>query len=491
VTTGEATRGDANAGGSALIRRKSITFRLTLLYAVLSTTVLAVLGVLVSALVERHFVELDMELIDGKIELLERAVERVRSARELQQLPVQLDEALVGHSGLMVKVLGPDGATVFATPGAEFPDALLKSASAKGAPPIVWETTAQIRHRGTAVVARTGIDNAAPVVLAVATDISHHEHFMASFRNTLWAIIVAAVLLTSFLGWLVARRGLAPLQALRQRAAVITSQRLDYRLSLQAVPGELVELTNTLNDMLARLEESFRRLSDFSSDLAHELRSPVSNLLTQTQVTLSKARSSEEYRDVLASNAEEFERLSRMISDMLFLAKADNHLIVPDRQPVDLAAEAQGVLDFYESLAAENRITLSVSGSGQVSGDRLMLRRAISNLLSNAIRYTPRGGRIAVTVDGSDAVFVKLSVSNSGEPIPPGHLPRLFDRFYRVDASRERFSEGAGLGLAITRSILRAHGGEVQAHSEAGRTVFELTLPVDAAPGPSVESRQS
>jgi len=475
--------------GTKRVGRRSITVRLTLLFAALSTVVLTALGLVVGELVERHFAELDTELIDGKIELLEHAVEKVRTMQELLQLPVQLDEALVGHSGLMVKVVGPDGATVFATTGAEFPDALLKSAAvARRVPAVIWQTSAQLRHRGAATAARTGIDSAAPVVLAVATDISHHEHFMTAFRNTLWSIIVAAVLLTGFLGWLVARRGLAPLQALRQRAAVITSQRLDYRLSLEAVPGELVELTNTLNDMLARLEESFRRLSDFSSDLAHELRSPVSNLLTQTQVTLSKTRSPEEYRDVLASNAEEFERLSRMISDMLFLAKADNHLIVPDRQPVDLAAEARGVLDFYEGLAEENHVTLATSGNGQVSGDRLMLRRAISNLLSNAIRYTPRDGRIAVTVDGGDASIVKLAVSNTGEPIPPQHLPRLFDRFYRVDASRERFSEGAGLGLAITRSILRAHGGDVQAHSAAGVTTFEMILPVDGTP---VDSRQS
>ncbi len=485
----DVSRGKVNRGEVSPAGRRSLTFRLTLLFAVLSTAVLTLLGVLVSVLVERHFVVLDMELIHGKIELLEHAVEKVRSPHELALLPEQLDEALVGHGGLMVQVLGPDGATVFSTPGAEFPEALLKSAhNAMPVPPAIWETAARVPHRGTVALARTGMENAAPVVLAVATDISHHAHFMDSFRTALWAIIVAAVLLTSFLGWLVTRRGLAPLQALRQRAAVITSQRLDHRLSLDAVPAELVELTNTLNDMLARLEDSFRRLSDFSSDLAHELRSPVSNLLTQTQVTLSRARTPEEYRDVLASNAEEFERLSRMISDMLFLAKADNHLIVPDRQPVDLTAEVRGVLDFYEGLAEENRVTLAASGSGQVSGDRLMLRRAISNLLSNAIRYTPADGRVTVTVDDSDAACVKLLVSNTGTPIPSEHLPRLFDRFYRVDASRERFNEGAGLGLAITRSILRAHGGNVQASSKDGLTTFELTLPVSGAPGTAVES---
>jgi two-component system heavy metal sensor histidine kinase CusS len=208
--------------------------------------------------------------------------------------------------------------------------------------------------------------------------------------KTLWLVVIGGTLATGLLGWFAARRGLAPLREMKQRATEVSAQRLDQRLPVDAVPVELAELAESLNDMLARLEESFKRLSDFSSDLAHELRTPVSNLMTQTQVALSKTRSSAEYREVLESNCEEFERLSRMISDMLFLAKSENGLIVPGQETFDLADEVTALFDFYGALAEENGVTLRLEGSGQVTGDRLMLRRAIGNLLSNALRYTPR-----------------------------------------------------------------------------------------------------
>jgi len=222
---------------------------------------------------------------------------------------------------------------------------------------------------------------------------------------------------------------------------------------------------------------------DFSSDIAHELRTPVSNLLTQTQVTLSKDRNSDEYRDVLVSNIEEFERLSRMISDMLFLAKSENNLIIPHREQLSLRDEVHGLFEFYGILSEDKSIVMTCSGSARVSGDRLMLRRAISNLLSNALRYTPTGGRITVHIDDTGDSLVKLSVENTGVAIPDEHLPRLFDRFYRVDGSRQRFGDGVGLGLAITRSIMRAHGGDAFVRSDQTSTVFELIIP-----GPSAET---
>ncbi len=458
--------------------RKSITFKLTLLFASASTAVLLSLGYLIGASVEKHFEEQDMEVLTGKLQLARHALEKVRTARDLDALPLQLEDSLVGHHGLAVVVLAPDGQTLFATSGADFPQTLLdERRRADSTRPTVWKTSDGRPLRGVSAAVSMGIENRTPVLVAVATDISHHEHFMASFQVTLWSVVIFAALLTGFLGWAAAHRALAPLRAIRQGAAGVTATRLEYRLPVDSVPVELTDLVRTLNDMLERLQASFRRLSDFSSDIAHELRTPVSNLLTQTQVTLSKARTSEEYRDILASNAEEFEHLSRMIADMLFLAKSDNDLIVPSRETIDLVAEAKSLCEFYEALAAEENIELSCSGSGVVSGDRLMLRRAINNLLSNAIRHTPEGGRVAVRV-ADDGATLKLSIENTGETIPAEHLPRLFERFYRADSSRQRFGEGAGLGLAITRSILRAHGGEAFVRSEHGVTTFELQIPV-------------
>lgn len=460
-------------------RRPSITFRLTLLFAWVSTTVLLVLGLLVGSLAERHFEDMDVALLEGKLELLRHALQGVRSAPQLAALPHQLDEALVGHPGLAVRVLGPEGEALYAHGDPGFPESLLASPGPRPAPPALWTNAAGQRVRGLAIQAPTGLPEAPPARVAVATDTDLHEHFMHAFRLALWSAVGAAALVSGFLGWLAARRGLAPLQAIGRSAADITARRLDQRLPTTAIPAELAEVADTLNAMLGRLEESFRRLSDFSSDLAHELRTPVSNLLTQTQVTLSRARSPEEYREVLASNAEELESLSRMIADMLFLAQADNSLAIPQREEVDLGREIGALFEFYEALAEERGIKLSLEGEGRVSGDRLMLRRAIHNLLSNAFHHTPPGGHIALRLRRPDAASLALTVENSGPTIAPQHLPRLFDRFYRAEAARHGPAEGSGLGLAITRSIVGAHGGSIEVQSEAGVTTFHLRLPAE------------
>ncbi|WP_313952169.1 heavy metal sensor histidine kinase, partial [Accumulibacter sp.] len=373
-----------------LIAQRSLTFRLTLLFSGVSAAVLLLLGFLIGDSVERHFVEQDMEVLTGKLSLARHAIEKVRSPDELDRLPERLDDSLVGHPGLAVMVVGPAGQTLFATRGAAFPEVLVERGQrGDQVGPSIWKTPQGQPLRGISALAATAIAGQAPAIVAVAIDISHHEHFMASFRTRLWSFVILASALSGVLGWIVVRRGLAPLQAIKRQAAGITAQRLDSRLAADAVPVELAGLAQTLNEMLARLEDSFQRLSDFSSDLAHELRTPVSNLLTQTQVTLSKDRTPEEYRDILASNAEEFEHLARMIADMLFLAKAENGLIVPHRESFDLAEEVTGLLEFYEALADDKQIELTRSGSGSVFGDRSMLRRAISNLLSNAVRHTP------------------------------------------------------------------------------------------------------
>jgi two-component system heavy metal sensor histidine kinase CusS len=457
---------------------QSLTLRLTLLFATVSTSVMLLLGLLIGALVERHFKELDLELLNGKLELVRHTLEKTQSGPGLAGLPGQLQQALVGHHGLAVLVLAGDGRTLFATGGATFPDRLLsQDARARTIGSAIWKDAGNRDFRGIAVQMPTGSGGAPTVTVAVATDLTHHQHFMRKFQIALWSVVGMAALLSGSLGWGAARKGLAPLLDIRNRVAGITAQRLDQRLAVDAIPAELAEVATTLNAMLARLQDSFTRLSDFSSDLAHELRSPVSNLLIQTQVTLSKARTHEQYQDVLASNAEEFDRLSRIISDMLFLAKSENHLIVPNREFVDLRKEVLALFDFYEVLAEEKNIALTCDGSGGVSGDRLMLRRAVGNLLSNAVRHTPAGGTIAVRIDVAGASIATVSVANTGPAIAPEHLPRLFDRFYRTDSARRQLSEGAGLGLAIVHSIARTHGGAASVRSDNELTIFEIRIP--------------
>ena len=182
---------------------------------------------------------------------------------------------------------------------------------------------------------------------------------------------------------------------------------MDDRVPLGTVPAELHDLAKAFNAMLSRLEDSFRRLSDFSSDLAHEMRTPISNLMTQTEVALSRSRSADEYREVLYSSLEEYGRLARMTSDMLFLAKSGDDTPLPRTETVDLATETAELFDFFGALAEERGAALELLGQGSVRGDRLMIRRAISNLLSNAIRYTPRGGAVQVRISTQETGAVR------------------------------------------------------------------------------------
>ena len=466
------------------MRPKSITFRLALSFSIVSTAVLLVVGYLTGTLVEAHFEEQDLTELSGKLELVRHTLAKVRTQTDMAVVPQRLPDALVGHHGLSVAVVGGDGNLLFKSSGAVFPATLLEARppeeSSRHAGPMVWEQDGQ-PYRGIAAAATTGIAGQPPATVVVALNIEHNRMFMEAFQKSLWLAIAASIAFTALLGWISARRGLAPVRELARLTHGISASRLGERLPPESVPTELVDLALAFNDMLARLEGSFQRLSDFSSDLAHELRTPISNLMTQTQVAISKARSAEQYREVLYSNLEEYERLARMIADMLFLAKADNGLIVPSRETVDLASEVRGLFGFYEAFAEEQRVSLVLDGAGMVRGDRLMLRRALSNLLSNAIRHTPRDGTVKVGIDASRPGELQLSVENPGEDIEPEHLPRLFDRFYRVDSSRQKASEGAGLGLAITKSIVDAHKGTIQAFSSNGSTRFTVTFPAAGA----------
>ena len=472
----------------------SITLRLTLMFASLATAVLLVLGLLIGNSVENHFIEQDMELMNGKLDLAAHLLEKIQTQAELDALPQVLDDTLVGHHSLSMLVALPDQRQLFGSGEAQFPPTLTnRPAIAKKPLSQTWlqdSPDGQQPLRGMSALLPTAITGMPPLLVAVAVDISHHDHFMTSFRKTLWLFVSMAVLIVSLLGWAMVRQGLAPLQAIRQGAAGVTANRLDYRLQLDSVPVELAQLADTLNNMLARLEESFQRLKDFSSDLAHELRTPISNLMTQTQVVLTRARSADEYREVLASNAEEYERLAKMIADMLFLAQADNGLLILHREPIELAKEIRELFDFFDALAEEKQLRLVLNGAARVSGDKLMLRRALANLLSNAIRHATNASEIRVTLDGintnntndstdnigGSADGVTMTISNQGDAIAPGHLPHIFERFYRTDPSRHSNGEGAGLGLAITRSIIRAHGGEIRATSAQDSVSFEIVL---------------
>jgi len=463
-----------------VIRPRSITTRLTLLFSAVAAAVLLAFGHVVGSLVSGHFEMLDQAELDGKLQLVRHALAKPGVSGNPGATQADLSDALVGHPGLSVVITGPDGATLFASDADDVAAALARLAAHDGPPD---DTSARVVEHGghvyRAVVAPLGDGSSRTpsAIVTIALDISHHRDFLNRFHAQLWWAIGAGVGFAALLGWLAARRGLAPLRRMARVTRGISARRLGERLPVESFPGELTELAAAYNGMLERLEDSFRRLSEFSSDLAHELRTPIGNLMMETQVVLSKTRSADEYREVLYSNLEEHERLARTIADMLYLAHADHGLLVPDSQPVELADEVRELFAFYDALAEEHGVGLSLSGEAVVHGDKLMIRRALSNLLSNAIRHTPASGTVRVTIAGSDDAGVRVGVENPGPAIDAAHLPRLFDRFYRVDASRAKGSDGAGLGLAITKSIVDAHRGTIGVSSVDGCTRFEIGFP--------------
>jgi two-component system heavy metal sensor histidine kinase CusS len=464
------------------VKALSLTSRISLLFALAVSVVMLATGFLLARAIEAHFVESDRHELEGHLELIRHLLESADSQKGFDRLPQALDDALVGHQGLAVAVVDARGKMWFATSGAVFPHALLQSQDCRRLPDSVQCLGGALRqwhqeghdYRGMVAPMRAG--NGEVHSVAVSLDIKHHEVFMNRFRELLVLSMALAALATASLGWIVTRRSLAPLRRVTELAAGISAEHLASRLPVAGLPPELHALAMTFNAMLTRLDDSFRRLSEFSSDIAHELRTPVSNLMTQTQVALSGARSNEEYREVLYSNLEEYERMAQMIGDMLYLAQADNGLLKPSQATVDLAAETRGLFEYFEAWAEENGVALVLEGVATVPGDRLMLRRALSNLVSNAIRHTPRGLVVHVSMELRGGVAM-LSVENPGPEIAAEHLPRLFDRFYRIDPSRQRKGDGAGLGLAIVKSIVDAHGGTITVTSASGKTRFLITLP--------------
>ena len=451
------------------MRRLSLSSRLALLFAGCTAVVSLFAGVLFGRASEVHFVELDQQLMESRLAILRSTLQGADTLERFTLRLPALMQDLAHQPDLAIRVRGPDGHLWF---------------DSSPRLPLALETRpglGSLQINGTdyrVLVPQTDSPDAPHLTLLL--DITHHQHFLQRMQRLIWMTVGLSALATAILGAWAARSGLRPLRRMSAIAASVSADSLNARLPQEQMPAELAELATAFNAMLARLDDSFQRLSAFSADIAHELRTPLSNLLTHTQVTLTRPRGIEEYREALHSNLEELQWMAQLVNDMLYLAKADHGLLTPRREPLELANEVESLLEFYALLAEDSQIELTREGRARIAGDRSMLRRALSNLLDNALRYTPAGGAIKVVISEA-ATAVRISLSNTGPGISADLLPRLFDRFYRADPARsEGSSEHAGLGLAITQSIIRAHGGQIRCESQEGWTQFVIELPCHA-----------
>lgn len=328
------------------------------------------------------------------------------------------------------------------------------------------------------VSALVKLEDGALLQITAAHVMANEQKMLARYLWRIVAAVVAAFLSIALLGYWVMRRELRPLWRMATQAAAISPQTLSTRLSEQGAPQELQQLIRSFNAMLDRLNAGYQRLTQFSADLAHEIRTPIGALMGQCQVALYQPRSSDEYETLLSTNMEELERISRMVENILFLARASEAQSVLNYRQLDVARELHRVADYFEGLAEERGMTLVCDGTGQVQADAMLFQRALSNLVANAVRYGDRHSQIVLRAE-MQAGALAVRVINQGPPIAAEHLEKLFDRFYRADTARS--SQASGLGLSIVRAIMTLHGGEAQAACytapPAAQIVFSLIFP--------------
>ncbi|WP_261859150.1 heavy metal sensor histidine kinase [Photobacterium sanguinicancri] len=443
-----------------LALKNSMATKLIAMYMASSFIVLASFTLIVQYAIKHHFYAQDYQLLNSKF---------LTVAATLDDLQSNSSPVLTENFAFLW-VINHDGKLTYSNSTLALPPAL----SVQNA--LEWKDNGH-SYRGF----RFKMQHPQYDAIVLAINMDYHKSFINELDIVLlWTFLISNLISGAYAIFTV-KKGLSPLQELQSYLDKVSIQHLDVRVPNNKLPVELSQLVATQNKMLDRLQCGFSRLSEFSSDIAHELKTPLTNMMTQTQVALSAARTPVEYQDVLGSNAEEIERLNKTIKDTLYLAKSENQLLHSNKEPLKLTTIIQPLIEFYELLAEDKNVTidiveLNLTEDGIQLGDKQMLQRAISNILSNALRHCDSNSVITIQLS-SDDDYNAIKIINTGEPIPASSLPYLFDRFYRADKSRKHTSSvGAGLGLAITKSIVQAHGGDISVSSIQRVTAFSLML---------------
>jgi two-component system heavy metal sensor histidine kinase CusS len=458
---------------------RSLTARTTVLFATIACVVIGTLGAYFYQSAEVSLQRHADLVLTGRVEHFSRIVRDLYSVGELKSRPL-LFESMLGAEQDVLLFRRPGEAPFIDVNPANVAVPALRAGTENQLP-----TLADIRQ--------TMLPDGVPVHWAIATvkaredgteieviaahPMTQEVRMLAAYRNRIVLATLIGMLAAILLAYYVLRHAFRPVREIATRAAQISPASLSVRLDSEAAPRELRQLTHAFNAMLDRLADGYQRLSQFSADLAHEIRTPVGALIGQTQVTLAKPREADEYQQLLESNLEELSRLSHIAENILFLAHADHAALSIDREPVDLRGELVRIADYFEGLADERGMRFTVEAEGVASVNPMLCRRAINNLVVNAVRYG--AGNTVVRLSGTqDEKGATVVVENDGVPIPGEQLDRLFDRFYRGDAARSEFTESSGLGLAIVKAIMHLHGGTARVVCPVpGVARFELRFP--------------
>ena len=408
-----------------------------------------VYGVAAMSLVTRQ-----SESLLQKQKLIRHVLDEAAASGDLAELQHQLDDFLVGHRDLALTLQVSGGVPVYRS-RAEVNDPAGRISTF--VEPFEWQGSQTI----------TG---------TLALDTSADDLLLQRLAVTLVGAAALGSLLVSLGGFRLVRRGLAPVRDLVEQTRQLAADTLRRQLDGSAQPEELKPLVEQFNALLQRLSQAYEQLEAFNADVAHELCTPLTTLISSTELSLRRKRSADELREVLGSNLEELRRLSGIVHDMLFLSQADRGAEAR-REPVpSLAALAASVVEYHEAALEEAQVAIEIVGDAAGEVDAALLRRALSNLIGNATRYATPASTVRLEIAQVPEGEVRVLVVNRGETISTSHLPRLFDRFFRSDSARRDGESHHGLGLAIVSAIARMHGGRPMAQSDGGRTSIGLTL---------------
>lgn len=464
--------------------RDSLKLRLALLVGVLGLAQAIAVLLFAYFTFEQEMQSHRVALLRDKAQQARYLLKEMRNESEVRDNAFRLVELVTGRADLHMAVAGPGQGQAYVAFSPEAAESLQRLRSD------TWQTNGLLEWRASRgngamlSLAEAGqTKDGRPYELVLTMDRSEDVRVLRELLLTAATVAPLALAIVSLSALLIVALGLKPLVTFKKAVEGITARSLKQRVAAQHLPEELRELGLAFNMMLDRLDDAVTRLTQFSDDLAHEMRTPVATLLGRTQVALSSPRTSDELVDVMEGNIEELQRLSRLVSDMLFLARAEHAREALDLQELELAQEARHVAEFLELAAQQREMSITIEGEGRVRGDRGLVQRAITNLLTNALRHGTPGSTVRVTVC-TQKEQVTMEVVNRGVPIQPEHMERIFDRFYRTDDSRGRDRGGTGLGLAVVRAIMELHLGSalVATDREKGQVRFSLRFPRGSTP---------
>jgi heavy metal sensor kinase len=458
----------------------SLKTRIAVWYISLSTLILVCLGLALYLIISHSMMNERRALIAQDLERVQQVSQRFGNRGVSRLLEEAEEEIPLKPGDEFVQIFTLDGTSVASSQSLKNHHLPFRPDLAQPGPP-KFETISTFPDGSTALLGGTTINvKGQSYFVAIAASLSNVRSIQRRLLGTLLLSIPIAILLALVGGAVLANRAIEPLDRVTGTAQRISADHLGERIELARGDVELQRLAEAFNQMLQRLDQSFKQIRQFTADASHELRTPVAILMGETELAVNDLLDHEECKAALRSRREELQRMAQIVDDLLVLSQFDHGEQTLQVKPLDFSDLVIEVCEQQRKQAKSKGVTLELTETVPVNieGDSSRLRQMVRNVLDNAIKYTPAGGRVTVELDHSNGNEFRLSISDTGIGIPVAALPHIFDRFYRVDQARTRGEGGSGLGLSIVKQIIEAHGGRVSVESDIGMgTVMTLTLP--------------